>query len=118
MTEPRNGGGAPPPTDDLRSTIAGALAESLAETPPAGEEAAARAPARRGRSSRPEPGSAGPAEALTALTAAGGESGETAETGGVSARLSARAPAIVERRSSVDGGAPPPFRRSDIELPQ
>ena len=82
MSERRNGGGAPPSTDDLRSTIAGALAESLAETPPAGEEAAARAPARRGRSSRLEPGSAGPAEAPAAPAAAGGESGETAETGG------------------------------------
>ena len=82
MSERRNGGGAPPSTDDLRSTIAGALAESLAETPPAGEEAAARAPARRGRSSRLEPGSAGPAEAPAAPAAAGGESGETAQTAG------------------------------------
>ena len=120
MSEQRNGGGAPPPTDDLRSTIAGALAESLAETPPAGEEAAARAPARRGRSSRPEPGSAGPAEALTALTAAGGESGETAETGGEPSAEPTGGAGLSEQLGEASGqpGAEPPPAGATPEAPQ
>ena len=120
MSERRNGGGAPPSTDDLRSTIAGALAESLAETPPAGEEAAARAPARRGRSSRLEPGSAGPAEALTALTAAGGESGETAETGGEPSAEPTGGAGLSEQLGEASGqpGAEPPPAGATPEAPQ